>query len=141
MTRTLAAIALAPLAVVPVLTVMFAPWALAHSGWPSLRGILLPALVVAYPLTILAGLPMHLSLMHQRCTRTRDYAIAGLLLGAVPVMAYVMVAVVFEAEFALAAMPRAALRNSEWGLIGVVVFGACSAAAATTFRALARPPG
>jgi hypothetical protein len=139
MTRTLAATTLAPLAVVPVLTVMFAPWAMAHGGWPSLRGILLPSLIVAYPLTILVGLPMHLALVHQRCTRARDYAIAGVLLGAVPVIGYVIVAVVFEAQFDPAAIPRAALRNSEWGLIGVGVFGACSTAVATAFRALARP--
>ena len=138
MTQTLAAIALAPLAVVPVLIVLFGPWALAHGGWPSLRGILLPAIIVAYPLTILVGLPMHLALVHQRCTRARDYAIAGALLGAVPVIGYVIVAVVFEAKFVLAAMPRATMRNAEWGWLGVVVFGACSTAVALAFRACLR---
>lgn len=139
MTRTLAAIALAPLAVIPVLIVLFGPWALSHGGWPSLRGILAPALIVAYPLTIGIGLPMHLALVYQRCVRARDYAIAGALLGAVPVIGYVIVAVVFEAKFEAPAMPRALMRNSEWGLIGAAVFGACSAAVAATFRAVARP--
>ena len=74
---------------------------------------------------------MHLALVRQRCTRWRDYALAGALLGAVPVLGYVLVAVAFEAKFVMAAMPRAAARNFEWGAIGVVVFGACSAAVAT----------
>jgi hypothetical protein len=57
--RTLAAAAIAPLAVVPVLVVLFGPWAAAHGGTRSRAGILTPALVVAYPLVILFGLPMH----------------------------------------------------------------------------------
>lgn len=138
MPRTLAALALAPLAVIPVLVVLFGPWVILHGGWRSLIGILEPALVVAYPLTILIGLPMHLALVQQRCSRARDYAIAGALLGAVPVVGYVIVAVVFEAKFVFAAMPRAVARNIEWGLIGTAVFGACSAAVATAFRAVAR---
>jgi hypothetical protein len=121
--RTLAAIAIAPLAVIPVLAGLFGPWALAHGGWPSLAGILVPGVVVAYPFTILFGVPLHLALARERCTRFRDYALAGILLGAVPVIGYVIVAVIFEAQFALAAIPRAALRNLEWGGIGVVVFG------------------
>jgi hypothetical protein len=138
MTRTLAAIAVAPLAVVPVLAVLFGPWAMAHGGTRSLAGILTPAVVVAYPMVVLFGLPMHLVLVRQRCTRRRDYAIAGVLLGAVPVAGYVIVAVAFEAKFALAAMGPAFIRNAEWGSIGVVVFGLCSAAIALTFRALVR---
>jgi hypothetical protein len=138
MTRTLAAIAVAPLAVVPVLAVLFGPWAMAHGGTRSLAGILTPAVVVAYPMVVLFGLPMHLALVRQRCTRRRDYAIAGVLLGAVPVAGYVIVAVAFEAKFALAAMGPAFIRNAEWGSIGVVVFGLCSAAIALTFRALVR---
>ena len=139
MMRVLAAIAIAPLAVLPVLTLMFGPWAMAHGGWRSLLGILGPAIVVAYPLMLLVGLPMHLALVRQRCTRLRDYALAGLLLGAVPVIGYVLVAVVFEAQFAIAgAFQRAAARNIEWGAIGVAVFGACSARWRLAFRAVVR---
>jgi hypothetical protein len=138
MTRLLAAIAIAPLAVVPVLIVVFGMWATAHGGWRSMAGILAPAIAVAYPLLILVGLPMHFALVRQRCTRARDYALAGLLLGAVPVLGYVIVAVIFEAQFAPAAIPRAAARNLEWGAIGVAVFGLCSTAVALAFRAVAR---
>jgi len=138
MTRTLAAIAIAPLAVLPVLTLMFGPWAMAHGGWGSLQGILRPAIVVAYPVTVLIGLPIHLALVRQRCTRVRDYAMAGLLLGALPVIGYALVAVVVEAQFAASGIQRAAARNMDWGGIGVAVFGACSAAVATTFRAVVK---
>jgi hypothetical protein len=137
--RVLAAIAIAPLAVLPVLMVIFGPWALGHGGWRSLSGILLPALVVSYPLVVVVGLPMHLALVRQRYTRVRDYAVAGTLLGAVPVIGYVIVAVVFEAQFALSAIPRAAARNFEWSAIGMVVFGACSTAVALVFRATVGP--
>jgi hypothetical protein len=140
MTRTLAAIAAAPLAVIPVLLVLFGPWALSHGGVRSLSGILAPALVVAYPTLILFGVPLHLALVHQRFTRRRDYAIAGILLGAVPVIGYYIVAVVFEARFVPAAIPAAAVRNLEWGAIGVVVFGLCSAAIAIAFRTIAIRP-
>jgi hypothetical protein len=141
--RTLAAIAVAPLAVVPILTVLFGPWALDHGGVRSLLGILMPAIVVAYPMVILFGLPMHLALVRARCTRWRDYAAAGALLGAIPVIGYVIVAIAFEAKFNLAAMAGAAARNVEWGAIGVVVFGLCSTAIAVAFRAIAarRPDG
>jgi hypothetical protein len=135
--RTLAAIAIAPLAVIPVLSVLFGPWAIAHGGARSWLGIVGPALVVAYPMVILFGLPMHLALVRARCTRWRDYAVTGALLGAVPVAGYVVVAIAFEAKFALAAMGRAALRNLEWGAIGVAVFGLSSMAIALAFRALA----
>jgi hypothetical protein len=140
MTRTFAAIAIAPLAVIPVLTLLFGPWVIAHGGWRSLSGILTPALVVSYPLIVLVGLPMHLALVRQRCTRVRDYALAGALLGAVPVIGYVIVAIAFEAQFVLSAMPRATARNLEWGAIGVAVFGACSVAVAVAFRAIAVRP-
>ncbi len=136
MTRTLAAIAIAPLAIVPVLIVLFGPWALAHDGTRSLTGILTPAVIVAYPMVILFGLPMHLALVRSGCTRRRDYAIGGALLGAVPVAGYVLVAVAFEAKFAIAAMGPALIRNAEWGAIGVVVFGLCSVAIAIAFRAI-----
>jgi hypothetical protein len=139
--RALGAIAVAPLAVVPVLAVLFGPWAISHGGARSLAGILLPAVAVAYPMVILFGLPMHFALVRQHCTRRRDYAIAGVLLGAVPVAGYVLVAVAFEAKFAIAAMGPAFVRNAEWGAIGVVVFGLCSAAVALAFRALAFPSG
>ena len=139
MTRTLAAIAFAPLAVIPILTLLFGPWAIAHGGWRSLSGILVPAVIVAYALVLLIGLPMHLALVGQRCTRTRDYALTGVLLGTVPVVGYVIVAVAFEAQFALSAMPHAAARNLEWGAIGVVVFGGCSTAVAIAFRAIVPP--
>ena len=137
MTRTLAAVAVAPLAVIPVLLVLFGPWALAHGGARSLAGIILPAVAVAYPMVILFGLPMHLALVRQRRTRLRDYALTGVLLGAVPVVGYVLVAVAFEAKFAVSAMAPALVRNAEWGAIGVLVFGACSAAVAIAFRAVA----
>jgi len=137
---TLAAIAIAPLAAVPVLTLLFGPWALAHGGVRSLAGIVWPALVVAYPMVMLFGVPMHLALVQQRCTRWRDYAIAGTLLGAVPVIGYFFVAVVFEAQFLPAAIPSAAVRNLEWGAIGVGVFGLCSAAIAIAFRTIAIRP-
>lgn len=135
--RTLAAIGIAPLAVLPVLTLMFGPWAMAHGGWRALIGILSPALVVAYALVILVGLPMHLALLRQRVIRRRDYALAGVLLGAVPVIGYLIVAIVFEAQFLPAAIPLATTRNFEWGAIGAVVFGACGAAVALAFRAIA----
>ena len=138
--RTLTAIAIAPLAVIPVLALLFGPWALAHGGAPTLIGILMPALVIAYPMVVLFGLPMHLALVRQRCTRLRDYAVTGLLLGAVPVAGYVLVAVAFEAKFALSAMGPALIRNAEWGAIGVVVFGICSVAVAIAFRAIALRP-
>jgi hypothetical protein len=137
MTRTLAAIAVAPLAVIPVLALLFGPWALSHGGLRSLAGIIVPAIVVAYPMLILFGMPMHFALRRQRFTRRRDYAIAGVLLGAVPVAGYVVVAVLFEAKFALAAIGPALVRNATWGAIGVVVFGLCSAAIAIAFRAIA----
>jgi hypothetical protein len=137
MTRTLAAIALAPLAVVPVLVVLFGPWALTHGGLRSLAGIVTPAVIAAYPLLVLFGLPMHAALVRQRCTRARDYAITGLLLGAVPVAGYVIVAVAFEAQFVVSAMGPAFARNAEWGAIGVVVFGLCGAAVAIAFRSIA----
>lgn len=137
---TLAAIAIAPLAAVPVLTLLFGPWALAHGGTRLSTGIILPALVVAYPMVILFGVPMHMALVHQHVTRRRDYAIVGILLGAVPVIGYYIVAVVFEARFLPAAIPAAAVRNLEWGAIGVVVFGLCSAAIAIAFRTIAIRP-
>jgi len=137
--RTIGAIVVAPLAVIPILAVMFGPWALAHGGARSLAGIVVPGVLAAYPLLILFGLPMHLALTRQGCVRARDYAVAGALLGAVPVIGYVIVAVMFEANFALAAMPVAFARNFEWGAIGVLVFGLCSTAVALTFRATASP--
>ena len=137
MARTLSAIVVAPLAVVPVLAVLFGPWALTSGGTRTLIGILGPALVVAYPATILFGLPMHLALLQQRCTRWRDYAVVGGLLGAVPVAGYVLVAVVFDAKFDIAAMGPTLAKNATWGAIGVLVFGLCSAAVAITFRAIA----
>ena len=135
--RVLAAIAIAPLAILPILALMFGPWAMARGGWRTLLGILGPAIALTYPLVLIVGLPMHLALVRERCTRARDYALAGLLFGTVPVLGYVIVAVAFEARFVIAAMPRAAARNLEWGAIGVVVFGACSAAVGITFRAIA----
>lgn len=138
--RTLAAIAVAPLAAVPVLTLLFGPWAIAHGGTRSLAGIVWPSLVVAYPMLILFGVPMHLALVHQRCTRWRDYALAGILLGAVPVVGYYFVAVAFEAQFRPSAIPPAAVRNLEWGALGVGVFGLCSAAIAIAFRTIAVRP-
>lgn len=135
--RTLAAIAIAPLAAVPVLALLFGPWAIAHGGSRSIAGIIVPALVVAYPMVILFGVPMHLALVQQRVTGMRAYAIAGILLGAVPVIGYYFVAVAFEARFLPAALLAAAVRNLEWGAIGVGVFGLCSAAIATAFRAIA----
>lgn len=136
--RTLAAIGLAPLAVLPVLALMFGPWAMAHGGWRALSGILVPAVVVAYPLLIMVGVPMHLALVRQGCTRWRDYTLAGVLLGAVPVIGYAIVAIVYEAQFAPSAMARATARNIEWGAIGAVVFGACGAAVALAFRAVVK---
>ena len=136
--RTLAAIVIAPLAVVPVLTVLFGPWTIAHGGRASYLGIIGPALFVSYVMVLIAGLPMHWALTWQRRTRVRDYAIAGALLGAVPVIGYVIVAVAFEAKFAVSAMPRAFARNLEWGAIGVVVFGICAMTIAIAFRAIIR---
>ena len=136
MTRVLAAIAIAPLAVIPVLIALFAPWAFAHGGTRSLTGIIVPGIVVAYATAVLFGLPMHLALARAGFTRRRDYAITGVLLGAVPVAGYVVVAVAFEAKFAIAAMGPAFVRNAEWGALGVVVFGLCSAAVALSFRAI-----
>lgn len=138
MTRLLAATACAPLAVVPILTLMFGPWAIAHGGSTSLLGIIIPALVVTYLLTLLVGLPTHLTLMRQGLGQFRHYATAGLLLGAVPVIGYAIVAIVFEAKFDPALLPRATVRNLEWGAIGVAVFGASSMAVALAFRAIAR---
>ena len=137
MMRTLAAIAIAPLAVFPVLALLFGPWALTHGGTRSLAGILVPAIVAAYPMVILFGLPMHLALVRQRCTRWRDYAAAGVLLGAVPVAGYVLVAVTFDAKFDVAKLVPTLVKNATWGAIGVVVFGLCSAAVAIAFRAIA----
>lgn len=138
MTRMLAALVIAPLAVVPVLAALFAPWALTNGGLRSLMGILGPALVVAYPATVLFGLPMHLALVRQRCTRWRDYALTGVLLGAVPVAGYVLVAVMFDAKFEIAAMGSTLAKNANWGTIGVLVFGVCSATIALAFRAIVR---
>ncbi len=59
------------------------------------------------------------------------------LLGAVPVAGYVLVAVVFDAKFDIAAMGPTLAKNATWGAIGVLVFGLCSAAVAITFRAIA----
>jgi hypothetical protein len=137
MTRTLRVLVIAPLAVVPVLVALFGPWALTNGGMRSLMGILGPALVVAYPATIFFGLPMHLALVRQHCTRWRDYALTGVLLGAVPVAGYVLVAVMFDAKFEIAAMGSTLAKNATWGAIGVLVFGLCSAAVALAFRTLA----
>ena len=136
MTRMLAAIAIAPLAVFPVLALLFGPWALAHGGARSLAGILLPAIIAAYPMVILFGLPMHLALVRQRCTRWRDYAVAGVLLGAIPVTGYVLVAVAFDAKFEVTKLLPTLAKNATWGAIGVMVFGICSAAVALAFRAI-----
>jgi len=139
-TRTLAAIAIAPMAVVPVLATLFGTWAITTGGMPTLMGILGPALVVAYPATILFGLPMHLALVHQRCIKWRDYAITGALLGSVPVAGYVIVAVLFDAKFDIAAIGPTLAKNATWGAIGVLVFGACSTAVAIAFRAIVIRP-
>jgi len=96
---------------------------------------------VAYPATIFFGLPMHLALVRQHCTRWRDYALTGMLLGAVPVAGYVLVAVMFDAKFEIAAMGSTFAKNATWGTIGVMVFGLCSAAVAIAFRATASPSG
>jgi len=136
--RTVAAIALAPLAIVPVLAIAFGPWAVAHGGTRSLAGILLPALILAYPLVVLAGVPMHMALVRHRYTRVADYAVTGALLGAVPVIGYLLVAIAFEAKFTPREIPHATARNLEWGGIGVLVFAACSTAVAMAFRAIAR---
>lgn len=140
MIRLLAAIAIAPLAILPILAILFGPWALAHGGLRTLLGILMPGVIVAYPLTLLCGLPLHLALVRERCTSRRHYTIAGALLGAVPVVGYVVVAVTFEAKFSLGEMGKAAARNLEWGAIGVIVFGLCTVAVALTFRAIALTP-
>ncbi|MFM8534853.1 MAG: hypothetical protein ACKOEC_14910 [Acidimicrobiia bacterium] len=139
--RTIAAIAIAPLAVVPVLAALFGPWAMSNGGMQSLAGIIGPGLAIAYPLLIVFGYPMHLALVRARCTRRRDYAIAGGLLGGVPIIGYVMVAVAFEAKFVLSAMGAALLRNLEWGAIGVLVFGLCGTAIAVVYRATVFPSG
>ena len=81
--RTLAAIAIAPLAVIPVLAVLFGPWAIVNGGIQTLAGIIGPAVIAAYPLVILFGWPMHLALVRAQRTRRLDYAIAGALLGAI----------------------------------------------------------
>ena len=138
MTRLLAAIVVAPLAVIPVLSVLFGPWVATHGGLRSWLGIVGPALALAYPLVILVGLPVHLALVRQRCTAWRHYAIVGALLGAVPVTGYVVVAILFEAKFRVSALAGATARNLEWGAIGVAVFGASSAAVALAFRAVVR---
>ena len=135
--RTLVAIAVSPLAVIPVLLLLFGPWAIARWDLRGLSGVLVPAVVVAYPMVILFGLPMHFALVQQRATAVRHYALAGALLGAVPVIGYCVVAIVFEAKFEVAGLAAATLRNAEWGAIGVVVFGACSAAVAIAFRTIA----
>lgn len=135
MTRLLAAIAVSPLASVPVLTVLFGPWAIGHGGLRSLAGIVGPALIVAYPLVLLCGLPMHFALVRQGATAWRHYAIVGALLGTVPVIGYVLVAVAFEAKFVMSLMGTALARNYQWGAIGVVVFGLCSTAIAVAFWA------
>ena len=136
MMRTLAAIAVAPLAVFPVLALLFGPWAFTHGGTRSLAGILVPALIAAYPMVILFGLPMHFALVRQRCTRWRDYAVAGVLLGAIPVAGYVLVAVAFDAKFEVARLWPTLAKNATWGAIGIAVFGVCSAAVAIAFRAI-----
>lgn len=135
--RPLAAIAIAPIAVIPILVIVFGPWAFSNGGMRSLVGIVGPALILAYALVVLFGVPMHLALVRARCTRIRDYAIAGALLGSVPIIGYVIVAVAFEAKFVPPAMSAALLRNLEWGAIGVLVFGLCGTAIAIAFRATA----
>jgi hypothetical protein len=138
--RTLVAIAVSPLAVVPVLVLLFGPWAIARWDLGSLKGVVVPAVIVAYPMVILFGLPMHVALVGQRATAVRHYALAGALLGAVPVIGYCMVAIVFEAKFDVARLGTATVRNAEWGAIGVGVFGACSTAVAIAFRRIALAP-
>jgi hypothetical protein len=140
--RTVLAVAISPLAVIPVLLLLFGPWVIGRWDLRSLTGTLLPAVIVAYPSVILFGLPMHFALVRQRCTAWRHYAIVGALLGAVPVIGYCLVAILFEARFEIGRLAEATMRNLEWGAIGVVVFGACSAAVAIAFRAVAfRRPG
>lgn len=136
MTRLLTAFLVAPFAVVPVLAVLFLPWALSRGGAGGLLGILLPAVIAAYPLLLIFGLPIHALLARQHWTRRRDYAVAGAVLGAGPVIGYCLIAMAFEANFSAAQAWRAVLRNAEWGAIGAVVFGSCATAVAITFHAI-----
>jgi hypothetical protein len=133
MLRVVLGVLAAPLAAAPVIALIFGAWSLANGGVATLASIVLQTLAVAYPATVLFGLPVHLALVRQGYRRATHYATAGALLGALPVIAYTVVAIAFEAKFALSAMGRAAGRNLEWGAIGVLVFGAVTAAVAAAF--------
>jgi hypothetical protein len=99
----------------------------------TLASLVLPALAVTYPAMVLFGLPIHFALARQGYRRLSHYLVAGGLTGTVPVIGYCVVAIVFEAKFAVAGLWSATLRNAAWGGIGVVVFGAATAAVAAAF--------
>jgi hypothetical protein len=133
MLRSLFAVLLAPLAAVPVLAVLYGPWVVGDAGLGGLMPVAIGTLLVAYPTTILFGIPVHVILRRYRCTTLADYAAAGALLGGLPVVGYCIVAIVFEAKFAPGGIWQATVRNVEWGAIGTVVFAAGSAAVGASF--------
>lgn len=133
MPRLLLAVVLAPLAAAPMLAVLYGPWAWTEAGLNGLMPVLVAVLFVSYPATLLIGVPVHLMLARQRCTRLAQYLSAGALLGGLPIVAYCVVAIVVEAKFAPSGVWRATQRNAEWGAIGAVVFAAASAAVAAAF--------
>jgi hypothetical protein len=131
--RLLAGVLVAPLAAAPVIALIFGWWAWTHGGLATLGSITWQTLAVTYPAIVFFGLPVHLALDRQRYRRFAHYVTAGALLGALPVIGYTVVAIAFEAKFAISAIGRATVRNLEWGAIGVLVFGAVSAAVAAAF--------
>lgn len=141
MNRLLAGVLVAPLASAPVIALIFWRWASTHGGPTAFFPIVLQTLAVTYPAMVLFGLPIHLALARQRYRRWSHYAMAGALTGSVPVVGYCLVAIVFEAKFAVAGLSSATMRNAAWGGIGVVVFGAVTTAVAVAFWQVAvRPP-
>ncbi len=130
MSRLVAGVLIAPLAVAPVMTALFGPWAWSGGGLGTLAAIVFQALVVTYPAMLLFGVPIHATLSHQRCRSLRHYLTAGLLAGGFPIIAYCVVAIVVEAQFDVDSMWSAMRRNFTWGVIGTTVFGSCSAAVA-----------
>lgn len=137
MNRLLPAAALAPLAVVPVLAVLYGPWAITAAGLSSLISVVVAALFVSYPATVLFGIPVHVILEKQRWRRLSDYVTTGALLGGFPVVVYCLVAIVVDAKFVPSGLWTATVRNAEWGAIGTVVFALSSAAVAAVFWRIA----
>ena len=133
--RVLAALLIAPLAIVPVLVALSVP------SFAGIVPLVTGALLISYPSLVLFGLPAHLVLTGTRYTSLFDYTLLGGLLGALAISGYCLVAIVFDAHFAWDELSRSIGENAHWGLVGSLYFGLCSASVGAAFwRIAVRPP-